>query len=155
MSKSPARKLEEWVAEALSSITDTAEDLAVELASTSDETNQIRRIIIDATSNGFVDGSIPSDGDRIATVRVLYNTSAERVAAETHDTFSASIEELLGDKATMRTAATQIADFYLYFTPLVDTQPSQVGAQEDGSGVRQTAFTLTNVMFRDDDGTGT
>jgi hypothetical protein len=54
----------------------------------------------------------------------------------------------------MRDAAAEIADFYLYTNPMVDFTPSAIGGTEDGARIRQSSFTLINVLFRDDDGTG-
>lgn len=154
MSKSPGMKLEEWVKQALSTLP-RGDGMAVELATTSDETQSISRIIIDASATGYADGSIPSDGDRTGTVAVVFNTSADRVSAASHDATASAILELLGDRDTMMDAATEIADFYLYTNPAVDFTPSAIGGTEDGTRIRQSTFTLVNVLFRDDDGTGT
>lgn len=147
------RKIEEWIAGAISSVAPGV-DLAVELASTSDETSSIRRVIIDGTQTGYVDGSIPSDGDRTATVQVLLESSAHRVAASDHDDLATQIHDLLGDDATMRDAAADIADFYLYFPGVVESGGSTNGTRGDDA-IRQTAFTLSAVLCRDDNGDNT
>jgi len=150
--KTLSNKIEEWIAAVISSATD---GIQVELASTSDETLSITRVIIDGTQTGYVDGTIPSDGDRTATVQVLVESSGMREAAADHDALAAQIQALLGDDETMRDAADTIEDFYLYFPGAVDSGGPTSGTRTSGDPIRQTAITLSAILCRDDNGDNT
>lgn len=150
---SPNRKLESWIAAALSTIA-PADDVNLEKASTSDETSSIRRVIVDGSDYGNAPGSMPADGDKRATVRVSFITALDRVSAEAHDDFATEIEDLLTDPANLAEAAEGVADFLLYFCNEVTVTPSATG-EANGRNIRQTDFTLSEILFRADNGDGT
>jgi len=150
---SPNRKLEEWIAAALSDIA-PADNVNLEKASTSDEISSIRRVIVDGTDFGNAPGSLPQDGDKRATVRVSFITAVDRVSAEAHDDFATLIQNLLEDPANLAESADTVSNFLLYFCNEVTVTPSATG-ETNGTLIRQTDFVLSDVLFRADNGDGT
>ena len=151
--KSLKQKVEDWLANALSDIA-PADNIALEKATTSEETSFTRRIIVDCISTGFAEGSLPDFGDRTANAQILLVTSYDEVAAADHDSLEEEIASVLNDPSALLTAANLVDDFLLQYSPTYDSTTG-TGEQENGARVRQGSFTLSVILCRNDNGDGT
>lgn len=145
-----ARKVENFIAAALSSVA-PAPDLSLELVTECDETLSIRRIIVDCTQTTGYPGQLNSQGTFSADLQILIITSADAVAAVDHDDLAGTVELILQDPDALDAAAATVAAFTMQYFPPPTTTTAQ--SSENGARLRQTSFSVSGIVCRNDDGT--